>query len=478
MAATPTRTTATPPEMVDRRSARTGWRPSASPDRRPGTARTFGRRAGTPRTSRPLRSTLGHRGRRSRAASTRSTPRRSSPSTGSSARCVVPRDEPGRFDDLLSEADVERLVCSTAIRYPGFRLVPRGEPARRRRLRERRLLAAAVHGHGRRPARRRRVGGGRHDRPAGAARQLAPARRLLPPARGRARTRRAGELVLHAERLTGIRRPPRHARRARASRWRARSAGCSTTRCSSYRSSTSGTRAPSAAHGPADRRLRAEGGRHAVPPAWLAPRGGDVADRLAAPDDRDRGPHVARRRARRARRRCEDEPGFRRDVEHGEADGLAAALAAQLDPELGRAAPAPAGSSSRAGRSARTASPSSARSSGLDAGTLLERRETVIADLEEATGAVSARLRGQGDRLPRARRARAAGVLREPRSRSGVADLPGELDADGPPRPRAPPRPRGLSPRRRPLGRQTGAGGAVRGHAEAARVAAARRTRT
>ncbi len=38
----------------------------------------------------------------------------------------MPRDEPGRFDDLLSEADVERLVCSTAIRYPGFRLVREG----------------------------------------------------------------------------------------------------------------------------------------------------------------------------------------------------------------------------------------------------------------------------------------------------------------------------------------------------------------
>jgi bifunctional lysine-specific demethylase and histidyl-hydroxylase NO66 len=38
----------------------------------------------------------------------------------------VPRDERGRFDDLLSEADVERLVCSTAIRYPGFRLVRDG----------------------------------------------------------------------------------------------------------------------------------------------------------------------------------------------------------------------------------------------------------------------------------------------------------------------------------------------------------------
>ena len=39
---------------------------------------------------------------------------------------VVPRDEPGRFDDLLSEADVERLVCSSAIRYPAFRLVREG----------------------------------------------------------------------------------------------------------------------------------------------------------------------------------------------------------------------------------------------------------------------------------------------------------------------------------------------------------------
>jgi lysine-specific demethylase/histidyl-hydroxylase NO66 len=38
----------------------------------------------------------------------------------------VPRDERGRFDDLLSEADVERLVCSTAIRYPAVRLVRDG----------------------------------------------------------------------------------------------------------------------------------------------------------------------------------------------------------------------------------------------------------------------------------------------------------------------------------------------------------------
>jgi hypothetical protein len=39
---------------------------------------------------------------------------------------VVPRGEGGRFDDLLSVAGVERLVCSTAIRYPSFRLVRDG----------------------------------------------------------------------------------------------------------------------------------------------------------------------------------------------------------------------------------------------------------------------------------------------------------------------------------------------------------------
>jgi ribosomal protein L16 Arg81 hydroxylase len=39
---------------------------------------------------------------------------------------VVARDEPGRFVDLLSEDDVERLICTTAIRHPAFRLVREG----------------------------------------------------------------------------------------------------------------------------------------------------------------------------------------------------------------------------------------------------------------------------------------------------------------------------------------------------------------
>jgi lysine-specific demethylase/histidyl-hydroxylase NO66 len=39
---------------------------------------------------------------------------------------VVAREEDGRFDDLLSIADVERLLCSGGLRYPGFRLVKAG----------------------------------------------------------------------------------------------------------------------------------------------------------------------------------------------------------------------------------------------------------------------------------------------------------------------------------------------------------------
>lgn len=39
---------------------------------------------------------------------------------------VVPRGEPGRFDDLLSTGDVERLLTETALREPAFRLVKAG----------------------------------------------------------------------------------------------------------------------------------------------------------------------------------------------------------------------------------------------------------------------------------------------------------------------------------------------------------------
>src|SRR5262245_25882580 len=40
---------------------------------------------------------------------------------------LVPRADPGRFDDLLALADVERLVCSGELRLPAFRLVRTGD---------------------------------------------------------------------------------------------------------------------------------------------------------------------------------------------------------------------------------------------------------------------------------------------------------------------------------------------------------------
>jgi hypothetical protein len=43
---------------------------------------------------------------------------------------VAVREGGERFDDLLSIADVERLVCSTAIRHPAFRLVREGSVLR------------------------------------------------------------------------------------------------------------------------------------------------------------------------------------------------------------------------------------------------------------------------------------------------------------------------------------------------------------
>ena len=81
-----------------------------------------------------------------RATPTRTTPTRTPPSPAALGRAVepfelerflaehwerqplvVPRGEEGRFDDLLSTRDVERLITETGIRLPAFRLVKAGE---------------------------------------------------------------------------------------------------------------------------------------------------------------------------------------------------------------------------------------------------------------------------------------------------------------------------------------------------------------
>ena len=80
-----------------------------------------------------------------RATPTGTTPTRTTPSSSALGRAiepveterflaehwerkplVVPRGEEGRFDDLLSARDVERLITETGIRTPGFRLVKAG----------------------------------------------------------------------------------------------------------------------------------------------------------------------------------------------------------------------------------------------------------------------------------------------------------------------------------------------------------------
>jgi hypothetical protein len=45
---------------------------------------------------------------------------------------AIERDGVGRFDDLLSEVEVEQVVSSGGLRYPGFRLVKAGEQLRAR----------------------------------------------------------------------------------------------------------------------------------------------------------------------------------------------------------------------------------------------------------------------------------------------------------------------------------------------------------
>ena len=84
--------------------------------------------------------------RRCSARSRPSTRSASSRSTGRRQPLVVPRAEEGRFDDLLSVRDVERLITETALRTPGV-------PARQGR----------------------RDGVGLHDRPLLAARRRSPA---------------------------------------------------------------------------------------------------------------------------------------------------------------------------------------------------------------------------------------------------------------------------------------------------------------
>jgi hypothetical protein len=126
---------------------------------------------------------------------------------------------------------------------------------------------------------------------------------------------------------------------------------------------------------------------------------------------------------------CESELDFRRDVGTGDGAGLADVLAERLDPERVE----------HRRRRRFLASRQPIREDGLsqlralerlDATTLLERRETVIADIDEWEGSLTLVFEGREVRFPAhaSPELEACFVAADP---FRVGDLPGELDADG-----------------------------------------------
>jgi hypothetical protein len=126
---------------------------------------------------------------------------------------------------------------------------------------------------------------------------------------------------------------------------------------------------------------------------------------------------------------AEEEVAFRRGVGAGSEDGLVDVLTEQLDPELVRQRQRRRFLDSR--RPIREDGLSQLRAlERLDEETLLERRETVIADLEESADGLALVFEGQEVRFP----AHASPELRacfESEAPFRLADLPGVLDSEG-----------------------------------------------
>ena len=126
---------------------------------------------------------------------------------------------------------------------------------------------------------------------------------------------------------------------------------------------------------------------------------------------------------------CEEELAFRRGVGSEGADGLADALAEQLEPERVQRRQRRRFLDSR--RPIREDGLSQLRAlERLDEESVLERRETVIADLEELPDGLALVFEGKEVRVP----AHASSELRacfESDAPFSLADLPGELDSAG-----------------------------------------------
>ncbi len=340
---------------------------------------------------------------------------------------VVPRDEPGRFDDLLSEADVERLVCSTAMRYPGFRLVREGAQipvgAYTSEISWRPPFTAAA------------------DVPrvvaeweAGATivlqalhvnwHPLAVFCRLLEDALGRG-VQANSYYTPSGSQGFGVHHDTHDVlvlQVAGEKRWRLYDPLVELPlKHQRY------TRALGDAGRPTDDFVLRAGDTLYLPRGWLHEAETSATDSLhltigiAA--------HTWLDAARGALAALEDEPGFRHDVARGGADGLEAAFPEQLDPAAVERRRRRRFVESR--RPIREDGLSQLRALGrLDVDTVLERRETVIADLEETDRAVTLVFEGKAIDFP----AHAAPELRacfDSEEPFRAAELPGDLDADG-----------------------------------------------
>jgi lysine-specific demethylase/histidyl-hydroxylase NO66 len=380
------------------------------------------------------------------ATPTRTTPTLRSASRAALARCldpvdaetfladhwerrplVVPRGERGRFDDLLSEADVERLVCSTAIRYPAFRLVREGSQL---------AVGAYTSDVSWRPPFT-----GTADVPrvlaeweAGATivlqalhvnwHPLAVFCRLLEDALGRgvqansySTPRGSQGFAVHHDTHDVL-----VLQVAGEKRWKLSDPLLELPLKHQRYSSALGE------HGePNDDLILRAGDTLYLPRGWLHEAETSQTDSLhltigiAA--------HSWLDAAGAALATLEDEPAFRSDVARGDGDGLAGLLAERLDPELVERR--------RRRRFVRSRRP--IREDGLAQlralerlapTTLLERRETVIADLEEDGQGVVLVFEGKEIRFPAhaGPELRACFAAEEPFRADG---LPGELDADG-----------------------------------------------
>jgi JmjC domain len=340
---------------------------------------------------------------------------------------VVPRDERSRFDDLLSEPDVERLVCSTAIRYPGFRLVQEGRQLN---------VGDYTSDVSWRPPFTHTADVPRAvaEWEAGATivlqalhvswHPLAVFCRALEEALGHGvqanayyTPRGAQGFAVHHDthdvlilQVAGEKRwllydpllelPLKHQRYSRAL----------------------------GDHGaPTDDLVLKPGDSLYLPRGWLHEAETSASDSLHLTIGI--ATHTWLDAARGALEACEDDLAFRRGVDHGEGDGLADLLAAELEPDLVERRRRRSFVESR--RPIREDGLSQLRAlERLDTATLLERRETVIADLDKWSGGLTLVFEGREIRFP----AHASSELRacfEREEPFRVAELAGELDSEG-----------------------------------------------